>query len=265
LPVSQWLRRALVTWLGADFERLHTARTHAAIGGPNAWLDVYGPYSTTKLQLFSPEMWERLGDHLPYEDLGLNLERAKRWSPLNRSLMLGGRIMLAGHLLCSKGDRIAMNSSVETRYPFLDEDVFAFLAQLPPAWKLRRFREKYALRLMAQRWLPAEIAWRTKAMFRAPFDSFHGDGNGVPSFVDQLLSKESLRKTEFFDEPTVTRWRNEFRTFAKNGPRRLWIEMGLVGVIATQLWYHTFVDASLAELAGWAPAPVPLATDESAA
>jgi asparagine synthase (glutamine-hydrolysing) len=141
-----------------------------------------------------------------------------------------------------------MNSSVETRYPFLDEDVFAFMAQLPSSWKLRRFREKYALRLLAERWLPKSIAWRPKAMFRAPFDSFHMEGSSMPPFIEQLLSEESLRRTEFFDPLAVAHWRKAYRELPRRGGRRLAIEMGLVGVVATQLWYHTFVDASLADL-----------------
>ena len=248
LPLSSWIRQAYVKLAGIDFARLQMDRTLDAVGGPNAWLQLYGLFSTAKLRLFSPKMWEMLGDHLPYEDLQLDLERAKRWSPLNRALMVGGRIMLAGHLLCSKGDRVAMNSSVETRYPFLDEDVFAFMAQLPPHWKLRRFREKFALRLLAERWLPKSIAWRPKAMFRAPFDSFHLEGSSMPPFVEQLLSKESLRRTEFFDPRAVAHWRKAFRELPRRGGRRLAIEMGLVGVVATQMWYHTFVDGSLAEL-----------------
>jgi asparagine synthase (glutamine-hydrolysing) len=193
-------------------------------------------------------MWNRLGDHLPYEDLHLNLEKAKRWSPLNRALMLGGRVMLAGHLMSSKGDRVAMHSSVETRYPFLDEDVWAFMAQLPPKWKLHRFREKYALRLVADRWVPHDIAWRTKAMFRAPFDSFFSDEYASPGFVEQLLSEESLKKSGFFDIQAVTHWRGAFRQMRPGSGKRMMIEMGLVGVMATQLWYHSFVDASLADL-----------------
>jgi asparagine synthase (glutamine-hydrolysing) len=248
LPLSIWLRKAYLKWIGTDFDRLQMPRTVAAVGGANAWVDFYGLFSMAKLRLFSPQMWEQLGDHLPYDDLQLDLERAKRWSPLNRSLMLGGRIMLGGHLLCSKGDRVAMNSSVETRYPFLDEDVFAFMAQLPPHWKLRRFREKYALRLLAERWVPKSIAWRPKAMFRAPFDSFHGAGDAMPPFVEQLLSEESLRRTGFFDAQAVTHWRKAFRELSKRSGLRLSIEMGLVGVVATQLWYHTFVEASLADL-----------------
>jgi asparagine synthase (glutamine-hydrolysing) len=159
-------------------------------------------------------------------------------------------------LLASKGDRVAMNSSVETRYPFLDDDVFAFMAKLPAHWKLRRLREKYALRLLAERWLPKSIAWRGKAMFRAPFDGFHANGTKAPAFVDQLLSPQSLGKTGFFDVGQVTHWRKTFRKLWAKSGQRLAIEMGLVGVIATQLWYHTFIDASLADLpslVGWQP------------
>jgi asparagine synthase (glutamine-hydrolysing) len=233
---------------GLDVSRLQLQRTVDALVGDNGWLDFYGLYSTCKLHFFSASMWEQLKDHVPYEDLQLNRQRMRRWSPLNRALLVGGRIMLAGHLMAAKGDRVAMNSSVETRYPFLDDDVFDFMARLPPRWKLRRLREKYALRLVAQRWVPKPTAWRAKAMFRAPFDGFHGDAQSTPVFVDQLLSPESLQRTGFFDVERVTHWRKAYRNLWKKSGQRLAIEMGLVGVIATQLWYHTFIDASLADL-----------------
>jgi asparagine synthase (glutamine-hydrolysing) len=258
VPLGHWLLRGYMTFSGVDFDRLQLRRTLAALGGPNAWLSLYALFSTAKLRLFSREMWERLRDHLPYEDLQLNLNKAKRWSPLNRGLLLGGRIMLAGHLMSSKGDRVAMHSSVETRYPFLDEDVWSLLAQLPPRWKLRRLREKYALRLVADRWVPKDIAWRTKAMFRAPFDSFFGDEHGTPAFVEQLLSEEALKKTGFFDVKAVQHWRTAFRHERPGSGKRTMIEMGLVGVMATQLWYHSFIDASLADLPSLAVRPTAL-------
>src|SRR5439155_7751538 len=129
-------------------------RAQDAVGGPNAWLDAYGLFGLSKLRFFSDAMLERVRDHVPFADLGLNLDRARRWHPLNRSLYIGARVMLPGLLLSQKGDRVAMNSSVETRYPFLDEDVFALLAKLHPRWKLRGLRDKYLLRLLAGRWLP---------------------------------------------------------------------------------------------------------------
>jgi asparagine synthase (glutamine-hydrolysing) len=223
-------------------------RIHEAIGGPNAWLDIYGLFGASKLRFFSRDMWDQLGDHLPYTDLQLNLDRARRWHPLNRSLYLGARVMLPGLLLAAKGDRVAMHSSVETRYPFLDEDVFTFLARLHPRWKLRGLRDKLILRKMAQRWIPKQIAWRRKAMFRAPFDAFHADPKTLPPFVDQLLSHVSLKRTAYFDPAAVAHWRQVYRTMRPGSPQRTMVEMGLVGVVSTQLWHHTYIDGALADL-----------------
>jgi asparagine synthase (glutamine-hydrolysing) len=221
-------------------------RAEEAIGGDNAWFNIYGLMSLSKDRFFSPEMHRLVDDHIPYADLGLNLERVRRWHPFNRSLLIGARVMLPGHLLASKGDRVAMNSSVETRYPFLDEDVCAFLAPLHPRWKLRGFCEKYILKRLAERWLPRPIAWRRKAMFRAPLDSFHLAN--TPAFVDELLSAESLRKTGYFDAAAVHHYRNVSRHLRTGSNERISIEMGLVAVVSTQLWHHTFIDGSLADL-----------------
>src|SRR5207302_9204728 len=135
-------------------------RNAAVVGGYNAWHDVYGRMSLSRLMFYSEEMHQAVGDHVPYEDLELNTAKMARWYPLNRALALGARVMLAGMLLSSKGDRVAMHSSVETRYPFLDEDVIAFMARLHPRWKLHGLSDKYVLRLLAERWLPKSIAWR---------------------------------------------------------------------------------------------------------
>ncbi len=248
LRVSQWLRWAVVKLSGSPrFPYGLIRRAQAAVGGHNGWLDIYGLMSLSKLRFFSPGLLEQVLGHVPYEDLGLDRDRLARWHPLNRELAVSGRAHLAGLLLNAKGDRVAMNSSVETRYPFLDESVFRFLAKVPPAYKLRGlFRDKYLLRRVAERWLPHSIAQRRKAMFRAPFDSFHLDR--VPAFVEQLLSEESLRKTGYFNVESVRHWRRAYKDKREGSVARISVEMGLVGVFATQLWHHTFLDGSLADL-----------------
>jgi len=247
LPLSQLTRRAFVRLTGApafswDFVR----QAQDAVGGHNGWLDIYGLMSMSKLRFFRPWLLKIAEDRTPYEDVGFDPDRMRRWHPLNRELAVGARIQLAGLLLLGKGDRVAMNSSVETRYPFLDEAVFDFLAKVSPRWKLRGLRDKALLRRVADRWLPRSIARRRKAMFRAPFDSFHLEH--APPFVGQLLSPESLRRTEYFQPEAVEHWRNTFRNLRRRTPQRTSIEMGLVGVLATQLWHHTFIDGSLADL-----------------
>jgi asparagine synthase (glutamine-hydrolysing) len=249
LSLSLSLRRLFLRLTGAPlFSRAAMQRTLAAVGGPNPWLDIYGLVSLSKLRFFGPELRQVMTEHSPYEDLGLNLERARRWHPLNRGLYIGARVHLPGLLLNAKGDRVAMHSSVETRYPFLDEDVFAFLAGLAPRWKMKGFGDKHLLRLLAERYLPPSIAWRRKAMFRAPLDSFHIDK--PPTFVEQLFSRESLRKTGYFDVEAVGHWRQAFKQMGRHSAQRLALEMGLAGVLSTQLWHHLYIDASLAELPG---------------
>jgi asparagine synthase (glutamine-hydrolysing) len=247
LPMSQWVRRFGVWASGAPgFAWSNIRRSQDAVGGHNGWVDIYGLVGMSKVRFFSDEMKAQLAGIIPLEELGLEPERMKRWHPLNRELAVSGRAHLVGLLLNAKGDRVAMNSSVETRYPFLDEEVVAFLAKVHPKYKFKGLQDKYLLRRVAERWLPKSIAWRKKAMFRAPFDSFHLDN--VPPFVEQLLSAESLAKTGYFNATEVAKWRTGFKKLSSWSLKRVSIEMGLVGVLATQLWHHTFIDGSLCEL-----------------
>ncbi len=249
LPLSLLARRCYLRLTRAPRSAWSLVRqAQRAAGGHNAWLEIYGLMSLSKVRFFSEDLQERLSDHCPYDDLELNLERLRRWHPLNRALYLGGRVMLPGLLLNAKGDRVAMHSSVETRYPFLDEEVFAFLANLHPRWKMRGLQDKFLLRLLAQRWLPRHIAWRPKGMFRAPLDSFYSAS--PPKYVSQLLSEESLGKTGYFNPQSVRYWRQGFRGLRAGSYQRTSVELGLMGVVATQLWHHLFIDSSLADLPG---------------
>ncbi len=244
LKLSNLARRAYLRKNGVpQYPRSHRDEIEAAVGGPNAWIDSYGLLALSKLRFYGKEMREVMERERPWSELGMNLDRASKWDPVNRGVWMAARVTLAGHLLQAKGDRVAMASSVEVRYPFLDEAVFDFLAKLPPRMKLRGFRDKHLLRLLAERYLPEDIYKRGKVIFRAPLDSFHVDPS--PAWVDELLSEDSLKRTGYFDVAEVTRWRREYRTMKAGGMPRLSVEMGLVAVVATQLWHHRFIDGTL--------------------
>jgi asparagine synthase (glutamine-hydrolysing) len=221
-------------------------RTEEAAGGYTAWQDFHTLTIMSKLRFLSPEMKATLRDHHPYADVGFNLERSRRWHPLNRALYVGAKTLLPGILLSAKGDRAAMSASVETRYPFLDEDVFKFLAGVHPKWKLRGSQEKYLLRRVGERWLPREIAWRPKEIFRGPLEIFHAPGR--PAYIDQLLSAESIRQTGYFDARAVAEWRQALWQLRPGSHARTSAELGLSGVLATQLWHHEFIGPDLCEL-----------------
>jgi asparagine synthase (glutamine-hydrolysing) len=233
-----------------------------SVGGSNAWIDAYGLLAISKLRFYSESMGETLARTNPWTELGFPVERARRWDPLHRGVWIAARVLLAGHLLQAKGDRVAMHSSVEVRYPFLDEDVFDFLAKLHPRWRLRGFRDKHLLRLLAERWVPKSVARRHKVIFRAPLDSFHMEPE--PPFVAELLSEGSLRKTGYFDSAAVARWRNDFRKMRAGSLPRLSVEMGLMAVAATQLWHHLFMGGGLADLPEWSAVPTPAAIEAGA-
>ena len=226
--------------------RLHWIRE--SLDDHGAFHDLYSVLMVGRFLFLDESVLAALTDHNPYLELEPDASRMRRWHPLNRDVYWAGRIHLAGHLLSLKGDRVAMNSSVETRYPFLDEDVFDFLARLHPRWKLRGLRDKYILRLLGERYLPRQIAWRRKGMFRAPLDSFFT--RPVPPFIDQLLSDDSLRKTGWFNAANVRLWRRRMREGRLSVRQRSIVHIGMAGVVATQLWYHTFIDGSLADIPG---------------
>jgi asparagine synthase (glutamine-hydrolysing) len=248
LRPGQWVRRAYLKLTAPHIPWSRVEKIQSLVGGHHAWNDVYGLISLARSRFYSAAMHEALAGHVAYEDLKLPLDRMRRWHPLNQGLYVGMKIHVPGLLLQAKGDRAASSSALETRYPFLDEDVIALAAGLAPRWKLRRLRDKYLLRRVAERFLPAPIAWRPKRDFVAPFDSLYRES--VPPYVEQLLSDESLRRTGYFDGAAVRLWRHQYRKLRRSGGKRLSVEVGLAGVVATQLWHHLFIDNTLADLPG---------------
>lgn len=246
VPAGYGIRRMLLAVTGQPaFPYSAYRRTQREMGGHNGWFDLYGMMSINKLRFFTGAAREQILSRSALSDLELSPD-LHRWHPFNRQMYFGARIMLPGHLLSSKGDRIAMHSSVESRYAFLDEDVIAYMAQLHPRWKLRGvFKDKFVERKVAERWLPKEVAWRKKHMFRAPMDSWAQMGTG--SWIDQVLSEESIRKAGYFDHAMVTAARQRLAKPGR-GLTRTGIEMGLTAVTATQLWHHLYISGDLCEI-----------------
>jgi len=199
---------------------------------------------------YSDTMWNDLKGHNPFSELNIKTERMKHWDPLNQSLYVGYKVMLAGLLMIAKGDRISMRSSVESRYPFLDEDLIEFCASLHPSYKLNKLKEKWILRQVAAKTLPPKIANRSKTMFRATLSHVFL-GPQRPRWVDQLLSVESLKRTGYFDTSVVLKERWMQTNFPKITPRQYIFDAVLTTIVTTQLWHHIFCGGGLCELPTW--------------
>jgi asparagine synthase (glutamine-hydrolysing) len=245
------VRSLVLAMMGGD--RAHLPPREAIRGVRTAQQDVYDLLAMGRSFLYSSALWSRLDGHSFTSDLEITNDRFPRWDPLNQSLYVGYKVMLAGLLLLGKGDRVAMNSSVETRYPLLDDDVIAFCATLAPEYKLHGLTDKWLLRRVAARTLPARIANRPKTMFRASRSEAFLDQDR-PGWVDQLLSPESLQATGWFDPQRVARERATQVRYPRITPKRIIMDLSLTSVIATQLWHHIYLGGGLCDLPTWAPA-----------
>lgn len=171
---------------GAVFERLpyEDARDWAEATASARFEDLR-PWLT-------PEFWEasRHGDPLEWlKDFG-------EMDELNDALAFDLRTVLCDSLLM-KVDKSTMRASLEARVPFLDREVIEFAAGLPASHKIRFFKGKYLLRLVAGRYLPKALVWRRKHGFIVPWESWVRDSKNAA--VRGLLEDKSLDSWGLFD------------------------------------------------------------------
>ncbi len=250
-------------WLRETLARIATPGTPSPgfsssfSGSRPALLDIYEPLSRGRWLLYSDSMARQVADHDPFADLDVASPRLSRWDPLHQSLYLEYKLFLPGHLLLGKGDRVAMRAGVEGRFPFLDEAFIELTRQLAPRYKLRGMKEKWLLREVSRRVLPAPIASSPKGMFKAdPLCSLLPR----PRWVEQLLSPGSLRATGYFSVSRVRREQLWQRLLPAVSPRRFVVDGSFTALVMTQLWHHLFLGGGLCDLPVWAPPPaLPLA------
>jgi asparagine synthase (glutamine-hydrolysing) len=131
----------------------------------------------------------------------VNTARLAGRHPLHQRSYLDFKLRLSDHLISDHGDRMAMAHSVEARFAFLDVELVEFLTRVPPELKLHEQQDKYLLRRVAERWLPAEIVAREKFGFHAPgLPTLLQDGHPA---VHDLLSRDRIRRQGYFDADVV--------------------------------------------------------------
>ena len=161
----------------------------------------------------------------------------KNWSPLAQAQYLEIATFMSPYLLSSQGDRVAMANSVEGRFPFLDYRVVEFCDRLPSNLKLRGLTEKWLLRQLASKLLPADIGQRRKRPYRAPIHRSFFYQN-APDYISALLSEDALRESGLFNPLAV----NQLVRKAQSGAQLSEVDdMAIAGVLSSQLVYQHFV------------------------
>lgn len=217
---GQHLERALTPGFGHDLRWRSTSATKRFFS------------ADLQSELRGADATKRLLDALPaaFQD----------WSALAQDQYLEVRTLLSGYLLSSQGDRMLMANSVEGRFPFLDRNLAALAESLPPSFKLRVLDEKHVLKRAAAGLVPEAILLRKKQPYRAP-DALSFASTEANEWIDAIMTEHSLRDAGVFDPLAAQQLVAKCRTRAAAGQFSNADNIGVVGVLSTQLLHHEFI------------------------
>ena len=192
-------------------------------------------------RMFSPAMREHLAGRDAKAQLLADLPSGFRaWSALAQDQYLEVHTLLSGYLLSSQGDRMLMAHSVEGRFPFLDRRVAALAESLPPTYKLKVLDEKHVLKRAAADVVPQAILERPKQPYRAP-DALSFATDEAKEWIAEVAGPAAVKDAGCFDPTAVAQLLSKCAARAAAGQFSNADNMGVVGVLSTQLVHHQFI------------------------
>ncbi|MBI5638060.1 MAG: asparagine synthase (glutamine-hydrolyzing) [Nitrospinae bacterium] len=150
---------------------------------------------------------------------------------LSRALYRDARTQLPDDLLLYT-DKAAMAHGLEVRVPFLDTELASFAESLPPSFKVRGLRQKYLLKKMAERRLPAAIVRRKKIGFETPVEGWFRRELAGP--VRETLCGPGARLREILGQKAVDRTVERHLSGRGDCSRRLFM------LFAFEMWLRRF-------------------------
>ncbi|MGQ0590680.1 MAG: asparagine synthase (glutamine-hydrolyzing) [Sphingosinicella sp.] len=161
------------------------------------------------------------------------IEPLSNLSAVERALRLDQRFFLPDHNL-NYTDKAGMAAGVEIRVPFLDPDLVAWAASLPPRAKMRRGQTKWILRKAMEPYLPRQIIYRPKSGFGLPLRAMLG--TSLRPMMEQLLDSRAVASRSLFDPDGVERLKSATLQGSIDG------SYTLLALMAVELWLRRFVD-----------------------
>ncbi len=130
-----------------------------------------------------------------------------------------------------KADRMSMAHSLELRVPFLDREVFRVASRIPVKHRIAHGTTKYAMRLAAQRHIPAESASKPKLGFPVPIRIWLRQADHYEQVRGAFTSPAA---EQFFHTDELVRLLDQHYRGKKDNSRKIWtVYMFLV-------WYGVY-------------------------
>ncbi|MEO0561887.1 MAG: asparagine synthase (glutamine-hydrolyzing) [Chloroflexota bacterium] len=183
----------------------------------------------------STSAWRACFDPTPTpEQLAAVYDAVHASNHLERTLATDIMTYLANDLLV-KADRMSMAHSLETRAPFLDNNVLALAERMPPHYKLRGLTQKWVLRKAFADLLPPENTKRVKRGFGMPVASWLR-GHMAGYTRDVLLDGRTIERG-YFERGAVAKLLDDHMTGTHDHGQRLW------ALLVLELWHRQFIDS----------------------
>jgi asparagine synthase (glutamine-hydrolysing) len=152
--------------------------------------------------------------------------------PLNKLLAIDYKTYLVDDIL-TKVDRATMSTSLEGREPLLDHRLIEFVAKLPPQYKLKGNIQKYLLKKIVHKYVPASLMERPKMGFSVPvYDWLRQE---LKFYDDRYMTEEKFAVHGIFNWAEVKRIRSEFFAGSKHYNTLYW------HLLMFQLWFEEWM------------------------
>jgi len=220
-----------------------------------------------KQRLFNEDTLHHIGQHSSFEVFRSVFDQwqgplRNNQDYINASLYFELKTFLHGLLVVE--DKVSMAHSLETRVPFLDDELVDFAVRIPLQHKLRKLEQparldenvpgnkrliyeqqtsdgKLVLRQAMSRLIPREITERTKQGFSAP-DASWFRGESI-DYINRLLRDPKAIIHDFLDRKYVTEILDDHCSGRNNRRLLIW------SMLSFEWWCRAF----LTDFKGWVP------------
>jgi asparagine synthase (glutamine-hydrolysing) len=161
-------------------------------------LEAYNFWQVDRMaEVFEPETLRQLDLEVPWREMRATYEGAAALDPLQRMMHLDLKQALADADL-KKVTGMCELAGVNVRFPFLDDELVAFCATVPPELHLKNSRLRAFFKDAFRSFLPEEIVQKKKHGFGMPFYEWTRDDQKLRELaydsLESLKARDLLRR-----------------------------------------------------------------------